>query len=64
MAKDNSPKAMDGSGMKGGNMLSGMTRKNPPGMDGSGFKTGARVNQEPTRSAPGKQPPVLGPREA
>ena len=61
--KDNSPKDRDGSGMKGGNMHSGLTNHSPKDMDGSGMKGGS-VDSEPTRSGVGAKVPTLGPREA
>ena len=59
-----SPKGMDSSGMKGGNMLSGLTRKTPPGMDKSGMIGGNTINKDATRDKVGGQPTAPGPREA
>lgn len=49
-------------GMKGGDMLKGLSRKSPPAEDSSMRPKGGRVDNEATRTSTAPTPKTLGPR--
>jgi len=49
-------------GMKGGNMLSGLTNKSPEACDSSCKPPSGSVNSEATRSETAPNQPTIGPR--
>lgn len=51
-------------GMKGGDMLKGLSRKNPKGVDASMSCKGGSVNSDATRGSVAPTPRTLGPRDS